>query len=169
MVSLWSEPYLAVTVHSHSHKRSGQTARTTIPECSSSYLPSDMDTDTGDGQQSLVHSHSRSDNMSDVGPRCIKGGEAQTLSRWGISLTVHKLLIENQLLQKLYYWLTYLMIQCLCSGCQVWQAKEVAGTVWKMLDLNIGFTPGIHHDHSGQRVHICIITKMHLNMQHTAE
>ncbi len=107
---------MAVTVHSHSHKRSGQTVQTTIPECSSSYLPSDLNTDAGDGQQSLVHSHSRSDNMSDVGPRCIKGEEAETLSRWGISLTVHKLLTENQLLQKLYYRLTYIMIKCLCSG-----------------------------------------------------
>lgn len=124
-----------------------------------------MDTDAGDGQQSLVHSHSCSDNMSDVGPRCIKGEEAQTLSRWGISMTVHKLLIENQLLQKLYYWLTYLMIKC-AVGKQVWQAKEVAGTLWEMSYLNVGFAPGKHHGHSGQTVHIC---GMHLKMQHTAE
>lgn len=73
-------------IHSHKRERGGQTARTTIPECSSSYLPSDMDTEARDGQQSLVHSHSRSDNMSDVGPRCTKGGEAQNLNRWRKSI-----------------------------------------------------------------------------------
>lgn len=61
LVSLWSETYLAAAVtHMHSHKRErgGRAARTTIPECSSSYLPSDMDTEAPDGQQSLVHGHS---------------------------------------------------------------------------------------------------------------
>lgn len=60
--------------------------RMTIPECSSSYLPSDMDIEAGDGQQNLVHSHSGSDNMSDVSPRCTKDEEAKTINRWGKSI-----------------------------------------------------------------------------------
>lgn len=69
-------------IHSHKRERGGQIARTTIPECSSSYLPSDMDTEAGVGQQYLVHSHSVSDSMSDVDPRCTRGSDPQQMGKF---------------------------------------------------------------------------------------
>lgn len=73
----------------------------TIPECSSCYLPSDIDTEArGRPAEPGAQPFSLSDSMSDVGP---KGEEAHpSADGENQFLTIQKLFIANQILQKLH-------------------------------------------------------------------
>lgn len=98
MLSLWSKPYLAPTVthinHNTGGERGGQTESTTIPECSSSYLPSNMDREAEDGQQILVHSHPRSPTV------CLMSAQnAQRVKRHKPSADGESLSVANHILK----------------------------------------------------------------------